>query len=88
MNYARPGDLFLTMSVSGSSPNLVKAAHWAKENGVKSIALLSSKRGKLADIVDYPVVVDDTHYGRVEDLHMTICHMLCYAFMELPEVRP
>ncbi len=88
MNYARPGDLFLTMSVSGSSPNLVKAAYWAKENGVKSIALLSSKRGKLADIVDYPVVVDDTHYGRVEDLHMTICHMLCYAFMELPEVCP
>jgi D-sedoheptulose 7-phosphate isomerase len=28
------------------------------------------------------IVVDDTHYGRVEDVHMHILHMICYAFME------
>ena len=33
MNYARPGDLVLTMSVSGNSPNLVKAVEWAGNNG-------------------------------------------------------
>jgi D-sedoheptulose 7-phosphate isomerase len=31
-------------------------------------------------------VVNDTHYGRVEDCHMGICHLLCYAFMERPEI--
>src|SRR5258707_5767510 len=32
-NYGKPGDLVLTMSVSGNSPNLVKALEWAKQNG-------------------------------------------------------
>jgi D-sedoheptulose 7-phosphate isomerase len=30
-------------------------------------------------------VINDTHYGRVEDAHMGILHLLCYAFMENPE---
>ena len=30
------------------------------------------------------LVINDTHYGRVEDAQMGICHMLCYAFMENP----
>jgi D-sedoheptulose 7-phosphate isomerase len=29
-------------------------------------------------------VIDSAHYGRVEDAHMGICHLICYAFMELP----
>jgi len=81
-NYARPGDLVFTMSVSGSSPNLVKAVQWANDNGLTSIALVGGKRGHLADLAHEPIVIEDTHYGRVEDAHMTICHMLCYAFME------
>ena len=39
MNFAQPGDLFMALSVSGNSPNLVKAAKWAKEQGVFVIAL-------------------------------------------------
>lgn len=81
-NFARPGDLVLTMSVSGSSPNLVAAVEWATAHGVYTIALVGGKRGRLAEIADYVVVVDSTHYGRVEDVHMGICHMICYAFME------
>src|SRR5580704_7510629 len=37
-NYARPGDMVLTRSVSGSSPNLVKAVSWAKEHGLFTAA--------------------------------------------------
>lgn len=85
-NYARPGDVALTMSVSGNSPNLVKAFEWAKANGLRTIALVGGKRGRLAAIADEAVVINDTHYGRVEDCHMGICHMLCYAFMERPEI--
>jgi D-sedoheptulose 7-phosphate isomerase len=81
-NFARPGDLVLTMSVSGSSPNLVAAVEWAKKQGIYTIALVGGKRGKLAEIADFVVVADSTHYGRVEDVHMGICHMICYAFME------
>ena len=82
INFARAGDIVLTMSVSGSSPNLVAAVEWSKKNGVYTIALVGGKRGRLADIADFVIVADSTHYGRVEDAHMGICHMICYAFME------
>jgi D-sedoheptulose 7-phosphate isomerase len=85
-NYARPGDFVLVMSVSGNSPNVVKAVEWAKSRGVFTAALVGGKRGRLAELADEPIVIDSTHYGRAEDAHMAICHMLCYAFMELPEI--
>ncbi|HEX2536309.1 MAG TPA: SIS domain-containing protein [Chitinophagaceae bacterium] len=81
-NFAEPGDLLFTMSVSGSSPNLVKAVEWGKERGLCTVALVGGRRGQLAGLADYVVVVDSPHYGRVEDAHMGICHMICYAFME------
>lgn len=82
-NYARPGDLVLTLSVSGNSPNLVKAVQWANDNGLTTMALIGGKRGQLADLAHESIVIEDTHYGRVEDAQMTICHMLCYGFIEL-----
>jgi len=84
MNYAKPGDLVLVMSISGNSPNVVKAVEWANKNGVHTIALVGGKRGKLAEISSRAIVINDTHYGRAEDAHMGICHMICYAFMENP----
>lgn len=81
-NYGRKGDLVLCMSVSGSSPNLVKTMRWARENGLTTVALVGAKRGTLAEVAEHVLVIPDTHYGRVEDAQMTICHMLAYAFME------
>jgi len=86
MNYGRPGDIAFAMSVSGSSPNVVRAMEWAKANGLKTIALVGGKRGKLASIADTLVVIDSPHYGRAEDAQMGICHMICYAFMENPQL--
>jgi D-sedoheptulose 7-phosphate isomerase len=85
-NYGRPGDLALSLSVSGNSPNCVKALEWAKKNGLKTVALVGAKRGRMAEIAEQVIVINDTHYGRVEDAQMGICHMLCYAFMENPEL--
>jgi D-sedoheptulose 7-phosphate isomerase len=86
-NYARPGDIALTLSVSGSSPNLVKAFEWANQNGIDTIAIVGAKRGKLAQVARQVIVIDSEHYGRVEDAQMTICHMLCYAFMEVEDLK-
>jgi D-sedoheptulose 7-phosphate isomerase len=85
-NYAQAGDVVLVMSVSGNSPNLVKAVEWANAHNLKTIACVGGKRGRLAEIAHEAIVIQDTHYGRVEDCHMGICHMLCYAFMERPEM--
>lgn len=83
-NYGRPGDLVLALSVSGNSPNVVKGLEWAVANGLHTIALVGGKRGRMADIAHQTIVIDSTHYGRVEDAQMGICHMICYAFMENP----
>ena len=86
MNHGKAGDLVMAMSVSGSSPNIVKAVEWAKKNGLHTVALVGGKRGRLAELADQTIVINDTHYGRVEDAHMGICHLICYAFMEKPEL--
>jgi D-sedoheptulose 7-phosphate isomerase len=84
-NYGKPGDVALSISVSGNSPNCVKALDWAKKNGLQTIALVGGKRGRMAEIADHVIVIGDTHYGRVEDVQMSILHLLCYAFMENPQ---
>jgi D-sedoheptulose 7-phosphate isomerase len=84
-NYGKPGDVALGISVSGNSPNCVKALEWAKNNGLRTIALVGAKKGRMAEIAEQVIAIRDTHYGRVEDAQMGICHMLCYAFMENPE---
>ncbi|MGD0745456.1 MAG: SIS domain-containing protein [Verrucomicrobiota bacterium] len=81
-NYGKPGDIALGSSVSGNSPNCVKALEWARQHGLRTVALVGAKRGRMAEIAEQVIVINDTHYGRVEDAQMGIFHMLCYAFME------
>ena len=84
-NFAQPGDVIISSSVSGNSENLVRALEWAQQNKMTTVAVIGAKRGRMADHADHLLVIDDTHYGRVEDAQMTVYHMLSYAFMELPE---
>lgn len=84
MNYGKEGDLVMALSVSGNSPNLVRAMEWARHKRLSTIALVGAKRGRLAELAERVIVIDSAHYGRVEDAQMGICHMLCYAFMENP----
>ncbi len=83
-NYAEAGDVAMALSVSGNSPNCVKALNWAKQHGLRTVALVGAKRGQMAEVAEQVLVINDTHYGRVEDAQMGICHLLCYAFMENP----
>ena len=86
-NYGETDDVLIVISVSGNSPNLVKALEWAKPRGMKTIALVGGKRGRCAELADQVIVAEDTHYGRVEDVQMNILHMLCYAFVEREDAR-
>jgi D-sedoheptulose 7-phosphate isomerase len=84
-NFGAAGDIAIGVSVSGNSPNCVKAIDWANKNGLITIALVGAKRGRMAEIARQVMVVNEAHYGRAEDAQMGILHMLCYAFMELPK---
>jgi len=77
----------MALGVSGNSPNVVKAMEWGKQLGMHTIALVGGKKGKLAELADTIIVINDTHYGRVEDAQMGICHMICYAFIEKEELQ-
>src|ERR1700733_14830497 len=59
-NYGRPGDIAMGISVSGNSPNTVKAMDWAKANGLKTVALTGDKRGRMAETADLALVIKDT----------------------------
>lgn len=81
-NFAQPGDLVIGISVSGNSPNCVKALEWAGKHGLHRFAIVGARRGRMVGLAEDVVVIGDTHYGRVEDVHMNLLHMACYAFME------
>jgi D-sedoheptulose 7-phosphate isomerase len=85
-NYARPGDLALSLSVSGNSPNCVKALEWARKNGLRTTAIVGGRRGRMAEVAEQVIMINDTHCGRVEDAQMGVCHLACYAFVANPSL--
>jgi D-sedoheptulose 7-phosphate isomerase len=70
------GDVVVFISASGNSPNLVRAAEYARSRGAETVALLGFGGGTLADLVDVPVVVSSRNYGVAEDFHLIVQHVL------------
>lgn len=81
-NFGQPGDILLSISGSGNSPNVLEAVKWANENGMKTIGLTGRDGGKLGKMAQLEINVPDPHMGRIEDGHMIVCHMICYYFMD------
>ena len=73
---AEPGDVLLAVSSSGRSPNIVSALTWARDQGIKTIAITGFDGGEARTTADICVHVDCTNYGIVEDLHQTVMHAL------------
>lgn len=78
-SYARAGDLAIAISGSGNSPNVVKACEWAIANDVKLACLTGFSGGKIADMADIHVHIPSDNYGLVEDLHLSVNHMIAQA---------
>jgi D-sedoheptulose 7-phosphate isomerase len=81
-NFAQAGDVFMAISGSGNSPNVVKAMEYARSAGCETIALTGRDGGKLGALAKVQIRVTEPHMGRIEDGHLIVCHMLCYYFME------
>lgn len=81
-NFARPGDLYLAISGSGNSPNVVRAMEYANQAGCRTIALTGRDGGKLGSLAQLHIHVAEPHMGRIEDAHHIVCHMICYQFMD------
>ena len=73
---SEPGDVLLAVSSSGRSPNIVRALTWARDQGLRTIAVTGFDGGAARDTAEVSVHVDCTNYGIVEDLHQAIMHAL------------
>ncbi|MGE5288244.1 MAG: SIS domain-containing protein [Micromonosporaceae bacterium] len=73
---SRPGDVLIAVSSSGRSPNIVGALTWARDHGLRTIALTGFEGGHARMVAEVAIHVDGTNYGIVEDLHQSIMHSL------------
>ena len=82
VNFLQPQDVVVGISGSGNSPNVVKAMEVAKEGGAVTIGLLGFDGGKVKDMVDHYIHFQESHYGRSEDAHHIVCHIIANALRE------
>jgi D-sedoheptulose 7-phosphate isomerase len=75
--YARPGDVLLAISTSAESPNVLRAAHAARESGVRVIGLTGPEGGSLGPLCDVCLAVQASGTPRVQEGHILIGHLLC-----------
>jgi phosphoheptose isomerase len=74
--HSAPGDVLIAVSSSGRSPNIVRALTWARDHGLRTIAITGFDGGEARAVAEVPIHVDGTNYGIVEDLHQAIMHAL------------
>ena len=75
-NLLEPGDLVISLSVSGNSGNLVEAHKYAKEKNAITVSVVGDYSGKLIGLSDLPIVIKSKNYGVVEDIHMVLDHSI------------
>lgn len=73
----RPGDVAVGLSTSGNSRNVVKALQVARELGCPTIALTGEGGGRCAEWADVLVAVPSRHTPRIQEVHITVGHVLC-----------
>lgn len=80
--YGKAGDVFLGISTSGNSKNVMYAAVVAKAKGMKVLGLTGFKGGQLAEIADVAIRVPETETYMIQELHLPVYHTLCLMLEE------
>jgi len=80
--YGKPGDVFLGISTSGNSENVMYAAVTARAKGMKVIGLTGKDGGKLGRFADVSIVVPEMETYKIQELHLPIYHALCLMLEE------
>ena len=71
------GDLFIGISTSGNSQNIITAFEAAKAKGITTVALTGRDGGKMAQMADYALIVPSNATPRIQESHILIGHILC-----------
>ena len=75
----RPGDVLMAISTSGNSLNVVRAVEEAHRRGLHTLGLLGKDGGRLKEIVHIALVVPSSSTQRIQEVHITVGHILCGA---------
>lgn len=75
--YGKPDDIFIGLSTSGKSPNIVKAFEVAQKQQLKTIAFLGKTGGVLKGIADLEIIIDGFETSdRIQEVHMAAMHII------------
>lgn len=80
--YGRKGDVFLGISTSGNSDNIINAAIVAKALGLKIVILSGKDGGRLKSLADAAVIVPNNETYEIQELHLPIYHTWCLMLEE------
>ena len=73
----KPGDILISLSTSGNSVNIIKAAEQAKEIGMITVGLTGAGGGKMQAICDHLINVPSTDTPRIQESHIMVGHIIC-----------
>ncbi|MBA2367459.1 MAG: SIS domain-containing protein [Candidatus Protochlamydia sp.] len=75
--YGKAGDIFIGLTTSGNSPNIIKAFEQAKEQGLHTIAFLGKGGGKIRGTADLELIIEEfITSDRVQEAHMAAIHLI------------
>ncbi|MBK30549.1 MAG: phosphoheptose isomerase [Euryarchaeota archaeon] len=83
---ADAGDVLITISSSGESENIVRAAQWAKSNKCSVIAMTGFDGGRSSKLAHINLHVESDNYGVIEDTHQSLMHILA-QFLRLDRME-
>jgi D-sedoheptulose 7-phosphate isomerase len=80
--YGNQGDVFLAISTSGNSKNILYACTVAKAKGMKIVGLTGGTGGRLKEMADVTIVAPETETYKIQEYHLPVYHWLCLALEE------
>ncbi|MDR1707235.1 D-sedoheptulose-7-phosphate isomerase [Dysgonomonas sp.] len=77
------GDVFIGITTSGNSENIIQALHSCKEQGLKSIILTGESGGKVSDLCDICIKIPSKVTPRIQEVHILVGHIICCIVEEI-----
>ena len=70
-------DIFLGITTSGNSENIIQALKVCKAKKIPSIVFLGNDGGKAKDFADFPLIINDTNTAAIQEAHILLAHTIC-----------
>lgn len=82
--FGKRGDIFIGLTTSGNSPNLIQAFRAAQEHGLITVSLLGKGGGALKDVADFELLIEGfSTSDRIQEAHMAVLHIIVEMVEEL-----